>query len=267
MILAVNIGNTNIAAGICRDGSIHQISLPTGSLSAGAELRGLLEDRLKALGESPGAIEGSVLSSVVPHKTRLVGDAIRDFTGMPPWVVDEFSQTGLDITAYGSDLLGVDRVVCCVSALEKYPPPLVVFDLGTATTANVLDSAGAFLGGAILPGVRMGLEALAAGTSQLPQLKAYGHPPLIGRDTRQCLAAGAVYGAAFAIEGFTRRIEEELGQKVTAVVTGGNAPQVIPCCKRAPYYEPTLLLEGLALLHQRHGPTNGKGDQRAINQS
>ena len=245
MILAVNIGNTNISAGFWRDGGLRQASTPTAGLANSEQFQRFLEDRIREAGDQPGDIRGSVMASVVPGKTSLVSGAIEALTGTPPRLVETGPNIGIDLSAYDSSLLGIDRVVCCVSALAKYPPPLVVFDLGTATTVNVVDAAGAFLGGAILPGVRMGLEALSDGTSLLPRLRLDANIPLIGHNTRECLMAGAVFGAVCAIEGFTQRVREELRQTVTVVVTGGNAGAVVPHCKIELHHEPSLLLDGL----------------------
>jgi len=256
MILAINIGNTNTAVGFWEQGAMRQVRFPTVRLDGSGRFLRFLEDELDRGGVLPDAIHSSIAASVVPDKTWVVAEAVAALTGNSPLVLNRPSDFGIDLSAYDTRLLGSDRILCCLAAFEKFAAPLVVFDLGTATTANVVDKNGAFLGGAILPGVRMGLEALARNTSLLPDARLGDRVPPIGRSTGQCLESGAVYGAVFAMEGYAARFREDMGQPLTVVVTGGNAESVLPYCDMQAYYEPTLLLDGLVSLCKRRLATN-----------
>lgn len=254
MILTVNVGNTNINGGlfhpeggqpVCRFCIPADAVVLTGG-SAGAEA--IAEQLRRRLPAEP-TLTGAALASVVPEKTPLLAAAIEELLGRPPLVLANPGDTGIDLSRYDSTLVGMDRLVCCVGAKDRYPLPLAVFDLGTATSISVLDGEGVFLGGAILAGVQMGLQALAGGTALLPKVALPEKPSLVGRDTAGCLAAGAMYGMAGAIDGYASRLEEEMGRPLSLVATGGNAPRILPHCRAAFSHEPDLLQHGLWHLH------------------
>lgn len=255
MILAINIGNTNTAVGFWEQEGMRQVRFPTGHLAGGRFLR-FLEDELDRGGIPPDAIHSSIAASVVPDKTQAVVEAVAALTGHSPLVLNHPSDFEMDLSAYDTRLLGSDRILCCLAAFEKFAAPLVVFDLGTATTANMVDKNGAFLGGAILPGVKMGLEALSRNTSLLPNARLSERIPLIGRSTGQCLESGAVYGTVCVIEGYVDRFQKSIGLPLTVVVTGGNAEGILPYCDMQVHYEPTLLLDGLVSLCKRRLASN-----------
>ena len=152
---------------------------------------------------------------------------------------------------YDGAALGMDRVVDCVAALARYAPPLAVFDMGTATTLSVVGKDRTFLGGMILPGLSLSLEALSAKAAQLPPITLSPPEEVIGRDTERCMRYGALYGAAGAIEGIVARLEEELGP-LTVVLTGGNSTHVRPLLRIPVLWEPHLTFRGLreVWLHQ-----------------
>ena len=160
-------------------------------------------------------------------------------------MVDKTTHTGLDLSGYDTANLGMDRVVDCVAALARYTPPVAVFDMGTATTLSVVDKGGLFRGGMILPGLALGLEALSARAAQLPPITLSAPEGLLGTDTVSCMKYGALYGAAGAIEGIVRRLEEELGP-LTVVLTGGNSTLVRPLLSISTAWEPHLTFLGLA---------------------
>ena len=243
MLLTVDIGNTTVAiAGLRGDRVAFVKKLPSDpALDWTASLQDLLEG-VEA--------QGAVLSSVVPALTGPVGEGLNAITGKPVLVVDKTTDTGLDLSGYDTANLGMDRVVDCVAALSRYAPPLAVFDMGTATTLSVVGAEGSFLGGMILPGLSLSLNALSARAAQLPPITLSPPEGLIGTDTERCMRYGALYGAAGAIEGIVARLEDQLGP-LTVVLTGGNSAYVRPLLRCPTAWEPHLTFLGLRELWLR----------------
>jgi len=246
MILAVNIGNTNIRAAIGCQRIVKQTVFYIDE--------GCVIDQIEAgLGDIWAQIDGSIIATVVPDHTDMVVSALEQKTGRPVRRIDKKHCGNLRVDKY-EGLLGEDRIICCAQALRKFSAPFVVIDYGTATTINVVNGSGAFIGGAILTGLQTGLDALTHNTAQLPQISAAeAHIPLIGKNTVENLQSGAVIGLACATEGFLNRIEAEMGCKMPVIVTGGHGPIVLPYCRFDYIHEPSLLLEGLLALHIETG--------------
>lgn len=246
MIAAINIGNTNTAIGIWYNKWLWIEKIPTSSFNS---TNTFFEQLMYRRGFN--ALQGvtkSVIAAVVPEKIDAVASLLEQQTGETPICITKGSDTPLDTSAYDSKLLGVDRTVCCYSALCKYTGPLVVFDLGTALSVSVVDEYGKFAGGAIMAGMGMGLRALSNGTSLLPMALPKGNVPIIGSNTKECLSSGALYSMADTIDGYRRRLVNELGHEVTAVITGGDAELVSPQLMYPHYLDQTLLLDGLVEL-------------------
>ena len=238
MILTVDIGNTNVVVGgFAGEEPSFVDRLPSSREWDGTAWREALGELLRERGLTADKIAGSALCSVVPELTERLRSALREVTRRPVRTVDAELDVGLVLAGYDRRTLGNDRVVDAVSALARYAPPLAVFDLGTATTLSVLDREGAFLGGMILPGLGLSVEALAARASQLPPIPLEAPATLLGTDAAQ-------------IDGLTARVEELLGQPVTAVVTGGLSGLVCPYCRRAVFRDEHLLLRGLHLIYR-----------------
>ena len=140
-----------------------------------------------------------------------------------------------------------------MAALREYQPPLIVVDMGTATTISVLDQNGSLIGGCVCPGVKISLEALTSRTALLPGISLDQPKKAIGRNTIDCMRSGIMYGTAAMLDGLADRVEAELGQPLTVVATGGLAPYIMPCCKRKIIYDADLLFKGLALIWERDG--------------
>ncbi|WP_277668729.1 type III pantothenate kinase [Caproiciproducens galactitolivorans] len=250
MIFLANIGNTNVNYGLYEKRILASGYFPIHLLSCERRALALFRSLLRKCRVSREEVEGTVISSVVPEKNAIILNAAEKISQTEPVLIS--SQTGweFDTSAY-SGVLGTDRLLCCSAALQKYKPPFVVVDFGTATTLNVIDSSGTFAGGVILPGVRTGLRALAASTSQLHEIPFFGPKSAIGKNTAECMLSGATFGTAAMLEGLVRRIEKELGANADVIVTGGNAKAIIPYCELEARYEPELLLEGLAIQANR----------------
>ena len=252
MILAIDVGNTNIVLG-CMEGqtvrSVSRIASDPGKTDC--EYAVTIRDVLALRGVTAEELEGSVLSSVVRPLGEALSRAMELLTGKPPLVVGPGLDHGLEIMLDEPEQLGADLVVGAVAALRLCPPPLIVVDMGTATTLSVLDAAGRFRGGAIVPGLRLSMGSLSDGTNLLPRVPLEAPPTCIGTGTVSCMQSGAIYGSAAMLDGLIDRMEAELGQRVQVIATGGLAPFVTPYCRRAVRCEPELLLLGLAALWEQ----------------
>ena len=161
-------------------------------------------------------------------------------------------KTGLNIKVENPSQTGADLVVGCVAALREHKAPLIVIDMGTATTIVVLDKDGAFIGGSISPGVKISMDALTDRTALLPGLQLDQPKKAIGRNTIDCMRSGIMLGNACMLDGMVERMEAELGYQTTVVATGGIAKFVLPLCKREMIYDKDLLVKGLAILYREN---------------
>jgi type III pantothenate kinase len=177
---------------------------------------------------------------------------VRRLTGKTFLVVGSGLKTGLNIRTENPDKLGSDLVVDAVAAAAKYPKPTVIFDMGTATTLSVLDKQGRYIGGMIVPGMRVSVDALSAQAAQLPYINLDTPNEVIGKNTVDCMQAGVVYGHAAMLDGLIDRVEDALGSPVTAVITGGLSRIVVPHCRRDIIYDENLLLDGLMILYEKN---------------
>ena len=239
MTLVMNLGNTNITLGTATEKGIEQTRIPIGSFTDLSQTTALLMPLLTAR----PALTGCAISSVVPEKTALLSQAVQTLTGISPQVITH-EQIALDCTSYKGKA-GIDRLVCCEAVYAEQGGPCLVFDLGTATTANLVDSSGRFLGGAITAGVALGLEALRSGTAQLDLPAETVAPKLVGTDMATCMTTGAILTAAGFLTYYYRQITAHLGHPPATVVTGGNAPRILPHLTSAFIHRPNLLLEGI----------------------
>ena len=254
MILAIDAGNTHIVLG-CLEGDAIRFTarLCTDRAKTRDEYALLFRSLFDLHRMDPAALEGSVLSSVVSELTDALCGAAAAVTGKKPLVVGAGIKTGLNIKIDDPGQLGADLVVDAVAATEKYPKPLVIFDMGTANTMSVIDREGRFLGGAILAGLRLSVDALSSGTSQLPHIQLAVPKKVICSNTVECMQSGALYGHAAMLDGLIDRVEAELGEPLAAVVaTGGLAPLVIPLCRRKISVEENLMLRGLRLIYDKN---------------
>lgn len=253
MVLAVDIGNSNVVVG-CFEGEeiLFVERLSTNRNSTALEYAVLIKTVLELNGCANAGFEGGILSSVVPSVTNLVKQAIEKLTGKKPLIVGPGLKTGLKIRLDNAARLGSDRVADAVAATEYYPCPLITVDMGTATTISVVDRDRNFIGGLIMPGLRISMDALSARTSQLPQISLDPPKSAIGRNTVDCMRSGLILGTASTIDGIIDRIEAELGYSCTVVSTGGLAHIVTPHCRHRILCDDQLLLKGLMLLYRKN---------------
>ena len=161
------------------------------------------------------------------------------------------------ITAFAKEL-GSDMVVNAVAALAKYPKPIAIFDFETATTLSVIGKDGAYLGGALVPGIRVSVDAMSASTAQLPYITLAPPAKLICSSTVSCMQSGAVFGSAATVDGLSEGVERELGEPVTVVLTGSYGGLVAPYCRRKIFLDENLQLDGLRILYEKNLPKRKK---------
>lgn len=253
MVLAIDIGNTNIVVGGFENNEVCFIErLSTNKRSTALEYTVLIKTVLELNGLLDKSLDGGIISSVVPSVTGLVRDAVVKLTGKPVMVLGPGLKTGLKIQIDNPAQAGADLVAGAVAAVNDYPCPLIIVDMGTATTITVVDKDKNFIGGMIMPGLRASLEALTGSTSQLPNISLDPPKKVIGSNTVDCMKSGVIYGTACSIEGAINRMEQELGEKCTVVATGGLAPVITPLCSREIIVDDKLLLKGLMLIYNKN---------------
>lgn len=253
MILAVDIGNSNVVIGCFEDDKILFIErLSTNRHATSMEYTVLIKNILEINGLNNIAFQGGIISSVVPPVTLNVKEAMERLTGQEIMVVGPGIKTGLKILLDNPAQLGSDRVADAVAAINFYPMPAIMIDMGTATTISVIDKDKNFLGGLIVPGMLTSLESLTSRTSQLPHISIIPPKKMIGTNTIDCMKSGIIYSTASSIDGVVDRIEEELGEKCTVISTGGIAKTIIPFCKRDIIIDDQLLLKGLMIIYEKN---------------
>ena len=253
MILAIDIGNTNIVLGCLREEEIlFTERLSTDHAKTDLEHAISIKNVLEMHHIDPQEIEGAIIGSVVPPITSLIKEALRKITNCDAMIVGPGLKTGLNILMDNPASVGSDLIVGAVAGIAEYRLPLVIIDMGTATTICVVDENKNYIGGMILPGIRVSLDSLTSRTSQLPRISLDPPKRLIGKNTIDCMKSGILYGNASCIDGMVERIEEDLGQKVTVVATGGLAGSIAPLCKHDIILDDELLLKGLLLIYKKN---------------
>jgi len=237
MILAIDTGNTHTVIGcIDSDGEIVQIvRMETNHHKTEHEYAASMKLVLELNGVNLHRIEGAVISSVVPPLTIILKKAVKIITGVDALIVGAGIKTGLPIMIDDPGTIAADLVATAVAAKEYYPLPSIIIDMGTATTVTVVDRNGRYIGGAILPGVGLSMDALTRGTSLLPKIEIVPPNKVIATNTVECMKAGIIFGSAGAIDGildrFTDTLEATGDEEWSIVATGGLAGTICPCCR------------------------------------
>ncbi len=258
MILTVDIGNSNIVIGGVRDDEIlFEARLRTEATKTSDEYCLDVKSLMDVYGVKAAEVEGAIIASVVPQVLNSFQTAIKKLTGKTALVVGPGLKTGLNILLENPGQTGADLVVGSVAALREYEPPLTVIDMGTATTVSVLDKNGAYIGGAIIPGVKISMDALTDRTALLPGLQLDQPKRAIGRNTVDAMRSGIMMGTACMLDGIIERMEEELGYKTKVIATGGIAKFIIPLCRREMVYDKDLLTKGLVVLYKENVKRKG----------
>ncbi len=253
MILAIDVGNTNIVLGCIDEGKIlNVVRIHTDTRETEAEYTIKLKEIFYAYHMDAQGFEDVILSSVVPPVTGPLIGAVRTLTGIECKVVGPGMRTGMNIRVDDPGTVAGDLIVGGVAAMHFYGTPVIVLDLGTATTATVIDENGSFRGGAIMPGVKLSYTALAAGTSLLPEISISAPKKCIATNTVDCMRSGAVFGNAAMIDGLIDRMQEELGMQCRVVATGGLASSIVSCCRHEIVCDDDLLLKGMWYLYEKN---------------
>ena len=251
MILTIDVGNSNIVlGGVEGDDIVLEARLRTDSTKTSDEYCIDLKMILDVYNVSSSQIEGTIIASVVPQVLNSMRTAIQKLTGKVPLVVGPGLKTGLNILLENPGQTGADLVVADVAALREHKPPLIIIDMGTATTMSVLDKNGSHIGGCIIPGVKISMDALTDRTALLPGLQLDQPKKAIGRNTIDAMRSGIMMGTACMLDGMVERMEAELGSKTTVIVTGGIAKFIVPMCKTPMIYDKDLIIKGLAALYR-----------------
>lgn len=253
MILTIDIGNTNITFG-CYDTKLEFVSrLATDRTRTSDQYAAEFRMILRIDGAEISAIDGAIISSVVPELTRVICRAVEKITSVKPVILGPGVRSGLNIKIDNPAQLGADMVATAVGALKRYPMPCLIADLGTATKISVLDENGVFRGCTIAPGVGISLKALSGGTSQLPTLGLDTPEHAIGTNTVTSMQSGIVYGTADMLDGMFDRITEELGMSPGSIIaTGGYARDIIKHCRHEIVFDENLILDGLMSVYEKN---------------
>lgn len=254
MLLAVDIGNTNISIGLyCEDKLIFVSRLATERLRMPDQYAAELAAIFAMHSINTSEFQGAIISSVVPELTNVVKEAVGFITEQTPLVLGPGVKTGLNIKIDNPAQLGADLVAGAVGAISAYPLPCLVLDMGTATKISVIDEKGNYRGCTISPGVKLSLNALSAGASQLSSIPLDAPPSAIGTNTISSMQAGIVLGTAAMIEGLCKKIEVSLGEKPASIVaTGGIAADIIRYCDMDITLDENLILDGLKAIYNKN---------------
>lgn len=253
MILAVDVGNTQTVVGLF-DGErlVAHWRIASDASSTADELMIKVDALLGVPGHAWSAVDRVVVASVVPRLTDAWSDASMKATGREPMVIGPGLKTGLPIRSDNPHEVGADRIVNGVAALAAYGAPVLVVDFGTATTIDVIDATGAYLGGVIAPGVETSAEALFAKAARLSKVDLIDPGTVIGRNTRQSVQAGLLIGSAVMVDGLVRRVWAELGHLTPVVATGGLALRMSAICETLTDVDVDLTLKGIMMVHERN---------------
>ena len=253
MLLAIDIGNTNLVIGCLHDDKIlFKARIATDRTRTSDQYGVEIKNMLEAYGVKRSDIDDCIISSVVPPVFNSVRTGVIKIIGKHPMVVGPGLKTGLNIHVDVPSQVGSDRIVIAVAALAEYKAPLLLLDLGTATTIEAVEPDNIYMGGVIIPGVRVSLDALTSRAAQLPGISLDKPKQVIGKNTVDCMRSGMMYGTAAMIDGLIERMEEELGHRCTLIATGGLAQFITPLCKRKIILEKDLLLKGLNIIYKKN---------------
>jgi type III pantothenate kinase len=251
MLLAIDIGNTNIVWGLYRGSTlVAHWRLATDAKKTADEYGVLFSTLFAHAGQVPALVDGAILSSVVPALTGTFEAMVGTFFRQTPLIVSSDTVTGLTLTYANPKEIGSDRIVNAAAAYHKYRRDLIVVDFGTATTFCVVTKSGEYLGGVIAPGLGISADALFTRAAKLSKVELTRPKSVIGTDTAGSIQAGLLYGYAGLVDALVKRIERELGRTTYVIATGGLATVIVPETTTINQVEPFLTLEGLELLYR-----------------
>ena len=253
MILTIEIGNSTITLGGVEGEEIRfECRINTDRVKTSDTYCIDLKTLFEIYGIGLDTIEGVIIASVVPQVLNSVRTAIRKLLGKEPIVVGPGIKTGLDIRLENPGQMGAGLVAADVAALAEHKPPMIIIDMGTATTMTVLDPQGAHLGGCVCPGVKISLDALTAKTSLLPGIQLDSPERALGRSTADAMRSGIMFGNAAMLDGMIDRFRQETGWDFTILATGGLARHIVPLCRHEILFDRYLIIKGLVKLYREN---------------
>jgi type III pantothenate kinase len=253
VLLAIDIGNTHIKFGLFTGDHLEQkVRLATDPARTEDEYGVLLVQALAQRGVGVDAVAAAIVCSVVPALTDGIVAIVRRLFGREPLVLGPGLKTGISVLYDSPREVGPDRIADAVAAFERTQAGTIVVDFGTATTFNCISPKGEYLGGVIVPGVRIGHDALLAAAAKLTRVELSEPPRVLGRNTPHALQSGAIHGSAALVDGLVERLEADIGFKCSVVATGGMASIIAKHSKRIESVDPDLTLQGLRILHERN---------------
>ena len=254
MLFCIDIGNTNIVLGVTKQEKILKHWRVRTEKDVTADELGIFINNLFRSSEiEMNEISDIIISCVVPPLLNTMDELANRYFNVRPMIVGPGLKTGMPIKYDNPKEVGADRIVNAVAAYEKYHTGLVIVDFGTATTFDCVSDEGAYIGGAIAPGVTISSEALFQKASKLPRVEIFAKPKnVITKDTISGMNAGIIYGYAGLVDGIVKRMQKEMRRKTTVVATGGLAPLIFEESETIEHVEEFLTLEGLILLFKRN---------------
>ena len=253
MVLTIDIGNTNIVLGGFAEEQLQFVArIATNANKTEDEYATKIRSVLAIHNVDRSAIEGAIISSVVPPLNSVMKKAIKLIYDIDPIMVQPGIKTGIRIHCDNPASVGADLICGCVAAHHIYGSPSLIIDMGTATKMMLMDKSGTFVGASIIPGVNIALKALASGTAQLPQISLEAPNSVIGKNTIDCMRSGVVFGNASLIDGMIDKFKSESGEELKVYATGGLASTIVRHCTHDITLDVDLVLKGLYILYRKN---------------
>lgn len=259
MLLVVDLGNTNVVLGLYEGTELVQTFRVATVRSRTEDEYAVLLQQLFSLRQlSSRSVTAAIIASVVPQLTDVMVSAIRQAVGREPMLVGPGIKTGMPVLYDNPQDVGADRIVDAVAAYARYQSGVIIVDFGTATTFNCVSPKGEYLGGVIVPGVKVSLEGLMQSAAKLRPVELTAPPHVLGRNTNHAIQSGAIHGYAALVDGLVERLQDELGFPCKVIATGGLSSLIGKHTKRIEELDPNLTLEGLRILYERNTKAHGK---------